>query len=185
MFHGVFEPSFLCRVSPLRRRVWCPASSRPCFPLMQIPRETLSHKSRSVVKFCDILSIRCFQLARVVSVCFSSVPWLRCLCTHPTRCRIAPGLGPLTSLFAFLVLRVSLILRIKTCLIVSDVSDVQRASQVSISELILSHPTLSRRDSRWRHRTSSDRHSGLIIQQNRFTPTVLQASDIGLWSTIR
>ena len=46
--------------------------------------------------------------------------------------------GPLTSLFAFLVLRVSLILRIKTCLIVSDVSDVQRASQVSFSELILS-----------------------------------------------
>ena len=36
---------------------------------MQIPRETLLHKSRSVVKFCDILSIHCFQLARVVSVC--------------------------------------------------------------------------------------------------------------------
>ena len=32
---------------------------------MQIPRDTLLHKSRSVVKFCDILSIHCFQLARV------------------------------------------------------------------------------------------------------------------------
>ena len=67
MFHGVFGPSFLCRVSPLRGRiwcsasarvfgvpplrgcVWCPASARPCFPLIQIPRETLLHKSRSVV----------------------------------------------------------------------------------------------------------------------------------------
>ena len=63
MFDGVFEPSFLCRVSPLRGHVWCPASARPCFPLMQIPRETLLHKSRSVVKFCDILSIHCCQLA--------------------------------------------------------------------------------------------------------------------------
>ena len=36
---------------------------------MQIPRERLLHKSRSVVKFCDTLSIHCFQLARVVSVC--------------------------------------------------------------------------------------------------------------------
>ena len=72
---------------------WCFASARPClvsrlceavFSLMQIPRETLLHKSRSVVKFCDILSIHCFQLARVVSACFSSVPWFRCLCTHPT-----------------------------------------------------------------------------------------------------
>ena len=42
----------------------------------------------------------------------------------------------------------------------------------------------SRRESRWRHRTSSDRHSGLIIQENRFTPRALQASDVGLWSTI-
>ena len=73
MFHGVFQPSFplscrlvfcLCEavfgVPPLRGHV---------FSLMQIPRETLLHKSRSVVKFCDILSIHRFQLARVVSVC--------------------------------------------------------------------------------------------------------------------
>ena len=50
--------------------------------LVQIPREALLHKPRSVIKFCDILSIHCFQLACVVLVCFSSVPWLRCLCTH-------------------------------------------------------------------------------------------------------
>ena len=66
------------------RVVWCFASARPflvfrlceaVFPrlcerrsLMQIPRETLLHKSRSAVKFCDILSIHRFQLARVVSV---------------------------------------------------------------------------------------------------------------------
>ena len=65
MFHGVFEPSF-----PLS----CFASARPClvsrlceavFSLIEI----LLHKSRSVVKFCDIFSIHCFQLARVVSVC--------------------------------------------------------------------------------------------------------------------
>ena len=37
--------------------------------LVQIPREALLRKSRSAVKFCDILSIHCFQLARVVSVC--------------------------------------------------------------------------------------------------------------------
>ena len=37
-----------------------------------------------------------------------------------------------------LLLRVSLILRIKTCLIVSDVSDIQRASQVLSSGTILS-----------------------------------------------
>ena len=69
---------FPCRVSPLRGRVWCSASARPCLvsrlceavlSLMQIPRETLLHKSRSAVKFWDILSIHCFQLARVVSVC--------------------------------------------------------------------------------------------------------------------
>ena len=74
-----------------RGRVWCPASARgsgsPSLRetlLVQIPREALLHKSRSVVKFCDILSIHCFQLACVVLVCFSSVPWLRCSCTHPT-----------------------------------------------------------------------------------------------------
>ena len=66
-FHGVLKPSF-----PLS----CCFVSRPCFvsrlceavvprlcerrSLMQIPRETLLHKSRSVVKFCDILSIHCF-----------------------------------------------------------------------------------------------------------------------------
>ena len=63
---------FPCRVA------WCPASARPCLvsrlceavfgvpplgghvvPLMQIPREPLLHKSKGVVKFCDILSIPC------------------------------------------------------------------------------------------------------------------------------
>ena len=80
MFHEVLSHPFLCRVA------WCSASARPCFvsrlceavvprlcerrSLMQIPRATLLHKSRSVVKLCDILSIHCFQLARVVFVCF-------------------------------------------------------------------------------------------------------------------
>ena len=74
MFHGVFEPSFplsCCLVFRLCEAVFCVPplrgrGSRLCErrSLMQIPRETLLHKSRSVVKFCDILSI---QLARVVS----------------------------------------------------------------------------------------------------------------------
>ena len=84
MFREVLSHPFLCRFA------WCSASARPCFvsrlceavvprlcerrSLMQIPRETLLHKSRSVVKFCDILSIHCFQLARVVLVCFFLCP---------------------------------------------------------------------------------------------------------------
>ena len=79
--------------------------------LAQIPRETLLHKSRSVVKFCDILSIHCFQLARVVLVCFSSVPWLRCLCTSHMM-SLRTWFRALDE-FAFFVLRVSLILRVK------------------------------------------------------------------------
>ena len=72
-----------------RGRVWCPASARgrgsPSLRetlLVRLPREALLHKSRSVVKFCDILSILAFSL-HAWSL-FFSVPWLRCLCTHPT-----------------------------------------------------------------------------------------------------
>ena len=84
MFHEVLSHPFPCRVA------WCFASARPCLVfrlsdavvhrlcerrcLVQIPRVALLHKSRSVIKFCDILSIHCFQLARVVLVCFFLCP---------------------------------------------------------------------------------------------------------------
>ena len=81
---------------------------------MQIPRETLLQKSRSVVKFCNIFSIHCFQLARVVSVClFFLCPVVEVFVHTSHMMSHRTWLGPLTSLFAFLVLRVSLILRIK------------------------------------------------------------------------
>ena len=88
---------------------WCFASARPClvfrlceavFSLMQIPRETLLHKSRSAIKFCDILSIHCFQLACVVLVCFFC-PVVEVfvhtshMMSHRTWCR------PMTSLLVF------------------------------------------------------------------------------------
>ena len=38
--------------------------------LAQIPRETLSHKSRSVVKFCDILFVTFFE-----SIAFNLHAW--------------------------------------------------------------------------------------------------------------
>ena len=111
----------------------CPASARPWFPVSarvvvcQSPREALLHNSRSVVKFCDILSIHCFQIARVVLV---FCPVLEVfvhtshMMSHRTRCR---------ALDLSLWLRVSLILRIKN-------TSHQRASQVSSSGSVLSPP---------------------------------------------
>ena len=142
MFHGVFKPSFplSCLVSRLCEAVFgVPPLRGHVFPSMQIPRETLLHKSRSVVKFCDTLSIHCFQLARVVSVCFSSVPWLRCLCTHSHMMSHRTSFRALDQFVCFscaTCLHDSA--NQKTCLIVSDIRDIQRASQVSFSELILS-----------------------------------------------
>ena len=92
--------------------------------LVQIPRNALLHKSRSVIKFCDILSIHCFQLARVVFVVFP-VPWLRCLCTHPTSCLIAPGSGPMTSFF------------VATCLL--DSANQKHVSSCLISAIFSEH----------------------------------------------
>ena len=126
---------FPCRVA------WCFASARPClvsrlceavFSLMQIPRETLLHKSRSVVKFCGILSIHCFQLARVVSVCLFFLCPVVEVFVHTSHM--------MSHQFVCFSCATCLLdsANQKTCLIVSDISDIQQASQVSFSELILS-----------------------------------------------
>ena len=134
MFREVLSQPFPCCVA------WCFASARPCFvsrlceavvprlcerrSLVQIPREALLHKSRSVVKFCDIFQSIAFSLhawslfvfpLSVVEVFVHTSHMM----SHRTWFR---------ALDLSLLLRVSLILRIKTCLIVSDVSDIQRAS---------------------------------------------------------
>ena len=53
---------------------------------------------------------------------------------------------------------------------------------ISSGQRTYTGPTLPRRDSHWRHRTSCDRLSGPTVQENCSTPAALQASDIGLWS---
>ena len=78
--------------------------------LVQIPREALLHKSRSVIKFCDTLSIHCFQLARVVLVCFFLCPVVEVFVhtSHMMSYRTW-----FRALDLSLLLRVSLILRMK------------------------------------------------------------------------
>ena len=133
-----FSLAVLLGVSPLREAVFgVPPLRCRGFPslretlLVQIPRETLLNKSRSVTKFCDILSIHCFQPACVVLVCFSSLPWSRCLCTHPHD--VSSHLVRALDHLSFFWLRVFVIL------IVIDISDIQRASRVSSCGSIHSH----------------------------------------------
>ena len=78
--------------------------------LVQIPREALLHKWRNVIKLCDMFSIHCFQLARLVLVCFFLCPVVEVfvntshMMSHRTWFR---------ALDFSLLQRVSLVLRIK------------------------------------------------------------------------
>ena len=56
-------------------------------------------------------------------------------------------------------------------------------AQISSGQRTCMGPTLPRRGSRWRHKTSYPRHSGQTIEENCSTQKALQASGIGHSST--
>ena len=108
-FTEFWSHPFLCR------RAWCFASARPCFPFDADPSWNIVAQ---IEKWSQVLwlSFNPLLSARTRGLCVLVFPLSRGwgVCAHiPHHVPSQPGSGPLTSLFAFLVLRVSLILRIK------------------------------------------------------------------------
>ena len=141
MSREVLEPTFPpCSVAwcfaSARGRVWCPASARDVVgpdSARSIVAQIEKCSQVFVIFFQSLLSAcmrdPClFFLRRVVEVRCA------CLCTHPTPRTWLQGLD-----LVFATCLCYVILRIKTCLIVIDFSDIQRASRVSSSGSIHSH----------------------------------------------